>query len=79
MFEVKRLELFRLRSAEDTATNFYRLDGVTVIRDGNRWAISTGDVVRATDANRGLKAIKKDEQVRMLSMLNWADSCSQED
>jgi hypothetical protein len=37
VFDTKSLELFRLRSAEQTATNFYRLDGVTIIRDGNRW------------------------------------------
>jgi hypothetical protein len=65
ILDEKSREHFRLRSAEDTATNYYKLDGVTMIRDGNRWAVSTGDAVKV-DTNRGLKELKKDEQVSRL-------------
>lgn len=65
IYEAKSSEHFRLRSAEETATSFYKLDGVTAVRDGNRWAISTGEATRS-DSNRGLKDIKKDEKVSRL-------------
>eukprot|EP00038_Savillea_parva_P009469 m.183721 g.183721 ORF g.183721 m.183721 type:complete len:1306 (+) comp15926_c0_seq1:168-4085(+) len=72
VLDAKRREHFRLRSPEETATNYYRLDGVTIVRDGNRWAVSTGGDggggggTGKPDGDRGLKDIKKDETVSRL-------------